>query len=84
MPLAAYSEMWSPDRVRVNLRVGGSSAEGGLGDLTMKNKCPDDAGACTVYGLADGTVLNTAAIQDKEADRVTTFLSRPLKALETL
>ena len=76
MPLSAFAESWwSPDRIRVNLRVAGSSAEGGLGDLTMKNKCPDDAGACTVYGLADGTVLNTAAIQDKEADRVTTGLS---------
>jgi len=76
MPLAAYAEMWSPDRVRVNLRVAGSSAEGGLGDLTMKNKCPGPAAAaCTAYGLADGTVLNSATIQDKEADRVTTGLS---------
>ena len=76
MPLAAYAEMWSPDRVRVNLRVAGSSAEGGLGDLTMKNKCPGPAAvACTAYGLADGTVLNSAAIQDKEADRATTGLS---------
>ena len=41
----------------------------------MKNKCPDAAGGCTLYGLADGTLLNTAAIQDKEADRVTTGLS---------
>jgi len=76
MPLAAYSEMWSPDRIRVNLRMAGSSAEGGLGDLTMKNKCPGPAAAaCTAYGLADGTVLNSATIQDKEADRVTTGLS---------
>ena len=75
MPLAAYAEMWSPDRVRLNLRVAGSSAEGGLGDLTMKNKCPDDLGGCATYVLADGTVLNTAAIQDKEADRATTGLS---------
>jgi hypothetical protein len=76
MPLAAYAEMWSPDRLRVNLRVGGSSAEGGLGDLTMKNKCPGPAAVqCTAYGLADGTVLNTAAIHDKEADRVSTGLS---------
>jgi len=76
MPLAAYSEMWSPDRIRVNLRMAGSSAEGGLGDLTMKNKCPGPAAAqCTAYGLADGTLLNTAAIHDKEADRVTTGLS---------
>ena len=76
MPLSAFAESWwSPDRIRVNLRVAGSSAEGGLGDLTMKNKCPDAAGGCTLYGLADGTLLNTAAIQDKEADRVTTGLS---------
>jgi len=77
MPLSAFAESWwSPDRVRVNLRVAGSSAEGGLGDLTMKNKCPGPAAVqCTAYGLADGTVLNTAAIQDKEADRVTTGLS---------
>ena len=77
MPLSAFAESWwSPNRVRVNLRVAGSSAEGGLGDLTMKNKCPGPAAVqCTAYGLADGTVLNTAAIQDKEADRVTTGLS---------
>ena len=76
MPIAAYAEMWSPNRIRVNLRMAGSSAEGGLGDLTMKNKCPGPAAAqCTAYGLADGTVLNTAAIQDKEADRVSTGLS---------
>jgi hypothetical protein len=77
MPLSAFAESWwSPNRVRVNLRVAGSSAEGGLGDLTMKNKCPGPAAsACTFYNIPDGTVLNTAAIQDKEADRVTTGLS---------
>jgi hypothetical protein len=77
MPLSAFAESWwSPNRVRVNLRVAGSSAEGGLGDLTMKNKCPGPAAAqCTAMGLADGTLLNTAAIQDKEADRVSTGLS---------
>ena len=77
IPLSAFAESWwSPNRVRVNLRVAGSSAEGGLGDLTMKNKCPGPAAAqCTAMGLADGTLLNTAAIQDKEADRATTGLS---------
>ena len=75
MPLAAYSEMWSPDRLRVSLRMGGSNAEGGLGDLTMNYKCPDSLSACTAYGLADGTVLASATLQDKEADRVTTGLS---------
>ena len=75
MPLSAFAEMWSPDRVRVSLRMGGSSAEGGLGDLTMNYKCPDMMSACTGYGLADGTVLASATLQDKEADRVSTGLS---------
>ena len=35
MPLAAYSEMWSPDRLRVNLRVGGSVDDGALDPGTM-------------------------------------------------
>ena len=30
MPLAAYSEMWTPDRVRVIFRVGGSVDDGAL------------------------------------------------------
>ena len=77
MPLSAFAESWwSPNRVRVNLRVAGSRAEGGLGDLTMENKCPGPAAVqCTAAGLADGTLLNTAAIQDKEADRAITGLS---------
>ena len=39
MPIAAYAEMWSPNRVRVNLRVGGSNADGGIGGKTAKIKC---------------------------------------------
>ena len=69
MPLAAYAEMWSPDRVRVNLRVGGSDAEGGLGNITGKYKCPDAGGQCTTYGIADGTVLSSMGAEDKEAER---------------
>ena len=69
MPLAAYAEMWSPDRVRVNLRVGGSDAEGGLGNITGKYKCPDAGGQCTTYGIADGTVLSSMSAEDKEAER---------------
>ena len=69
MPLAAYAEMWSPDRVRLNLRVGGSDAEGGLGDITGKYKCPDAGGLCTAYGIADGTVLTSMSAEDKEAER---------------
>jgi len=57
MPLAAYSEMWSPDRVRVNLRVGGSVDDGSLAPGTMKGKSGD-------------TVLMTAGYADKETDRV--------------
>ena len=56
MPLAAYSEMWSPDRVRVNLRVGGSVDDGALAAGTMKGKSGD-------------TVLMTAGYADKETDR---------------
>ena len=57
MPLAAYSEMWSPDRIRVNLRVGGSVDDGALAPGTMKGKSGD-------------TVLMTAGYADKETDRV--------------
>ena len=57
MPLAAYSEMWSPDRIRVNLRVGGSVDDGALAAGTMKGKSGD-------------TVLMTAGYADKEIDRV--------------
>ena len=56
MPLAAYSEMWSPDRVRVNLRVGGSVDDGALAAGTMKGKSGD-------------TVLMTAGYADKEIER---------------
>ena len=56
MPLAAYSEMWSPDRIRVNLRVGGSVDDGALAAGTMKGKSGD-------------TVLMTAGYADKEIER---------------
>jgi len=75
MPLSAFAEMWSPNRVRVNYRIGGSTAEGGYGDITAKYKCPDANGACTAYSLADGTVTNTMDAEDKESDRVNGGLS---------
>ena len=62
MPLAAYAEMWSPDRVRVNFRVGGSVDDGALAPGTMKGKSGD-------------TVLMTAGYGDKEIDRVNGGLS---------
>ena len=62
MPLAAYSEMWSPDRIRVNLRVGGSVDDGSLAPGTMKGKSGD-------------TVLMTAGYSDKETDRANGGLS---------
>ena len=71
MPLAAYAEMWSPDRIRVNLRVGGSTSEGGLGAINMKYK----SDGYTAYGIADGTALATAAAEDKESARVNSGLS---------
>ena len=57
MPLAAYSEMWSPDRVRVNFRVGGSVDDGSLDPGTMKGK-------------SGGVHLMNAGYADKETDRV--------------
>ena len=57
MPLAAYSEMWSPDRIRVNLRVGGSVDDGALAPGTMPMK-------------SGGVTLAEAGYADKEIDRV--------------
>ena len=60
MPLAAYSEMWSPDRLRVNLRVGGSVDDGSLAPGTM--------GCSTSCGAAID--MAEAGYADKETDRV--------------
>ena len=72
MPLSAFAESWwSPDRIRVNLRVGGSTSEGGLGAINMKYK----SDGYTAYGIADGIALATAAAEDKESARVNSGLS---------
>ena len=60
MPLAAYSEMWSPDRIRLNLRVGGSVDDGSLAPGTM--------GCSTTCGAAVN--MAEAGYADKETDRV--------------
>jgi len=60
LPLAAYSEMWSPDRIRVNLRVGGSVDDGALAPGTM--------GCSTSCGAAID--MAEAGYADKEIDRV--------------
>jgi len=57
MPIATYAEMWSPDRIRVNFRVGGSTADGSLAPGTMKGK-------------SGGVHLMNAGYSDKETDRV--------------
>jgi len=75
MPLSAFAEMWSPNRVRVNLKIGGSSDPGEQGAITAEAKCPDSGGNCTTYGLADGTVLASMSGEDKESERVTTGFS---------
>ena len=76
MPLSAFAESWwSPNRVRVNFRVGGSQAEGGLGAITGKYKCPDSAGLCTTYSIPDSTVLASMGAEDKESERVNGGLS---------
>ncbi len=78
MPLAAYSEMWSPDRIRVNLRVGGSNADGGIGGKGAKAKCSANAttqAGCAAYSLEDSVVLATMSLVEKEVDRTMGGLS---------
>jgi len=74
MPIAAYAEMWSPNRIRVNLRIGGSDASGGIGDKTMRSRCPDphpsgSGTGCTAAGLSSGDELANANLNDKETER---------------
>ena len=78
MPLAAYSEMWSPDRIRVNLRVGGSNADGGIGGKDAKATCAANAttqASCGAYSLEDSVVLATMTLVEKEVDRTMGGLS---------
>ena len=78
MPIAAYAEMWSPNRVRVNLRVGGSNADGGIGGKTAKVKCSSTTttvASCAATGLADSVVLSTMNLVEKEVDRTMGGLS---------
>ena len=75
MPLSAFAESWwSPNRVRVNYRIGGSSAASEQGGFTASKKCPDGA-YCVAYGLADDTVLASFEGEDKESERVDGGLS---------
>ena len=75
MPLSAFAQCWwSPNRVRENYRIGESQAEGGLGPINAKKKCPDDA-YCTPYGIEDDTVLSSMEGEDKESERVNGGLS---------
>ena len=75
MPLSAFAESWwSPNRVRVNYRIGGSSAASEQGGFTASKKCPDGA-YCTAYSLADDTVLASFKGEDKESERVDGGLS---------
>ena len=75
MPLSAFAESWwSPNRVRVNYRIGGSSAASEQGGFTAPKKCPDGA-YCTPYGIADDTVLASFEGEDKESERVDGGLS---------
>ncbi len=57
MPIVTYAEMWSPDRFRLNLRVGGSTADGSLAPGTMPGK-------------AGGVTIMEAGYSDKETARV--------------
>jgi len=62
MPMAAYAEMWSPDRVRFNYRIGGSVDDGALDPGTMKYR-------------SSGVSIAEAGYSDKETDRVMGGLS---------
>ena len=78
MPLSAFAEMWSPNRVRVNFRVGGSNADGGIGGKTAKVKCTSTnttVATCASTGLADSVVLSTMSLEEKEVDRTMGGLS---------
>jgi hypothetical protein len=79
MPLSAFAESWwSPNRVRVNLRVGGSNADGGIGGKSAKVKCSSNAvtqANCATYSLADSVVLTTMSLVEKEVDRTMGGLS---------
>ena len=75
MPLSAFAESWwSPNRVRVNYRIGGSSAASEQGAITGKKKCPDGA-YCTALSIPDDTVLASFEGEDKESERVDGGLS---------
>ena len=75
MPLSAFAESWwSPNRVRVNYRIGGSSAASEQGAITGKKKCPDGA-YCTAYSIEDDVVLASFEGEDKESERVDGGLS---------
>ena len=62
MPIAAYAEMWSPDRVRFNYRIGGSVDDGALAPGTMPAK-------------VGGVAFAEAGYADKETNRVMNGMS---------
>jgi len=62
MPIAAYAEMWSPDRVRFNYRIGGSVDDGSLAPGTMGAK-------------VSGVSIAEAGYKDTETDRVMNGMS---------
>ena len=62
MPIAAYAEMWSPNRVRVNYRIGGSVDDGALAPGTMPAK-------------VGGVSFAEAGYKDTETDRVMNGMS---------
>ena len=77
MPLSAFAESWwSPKRVRVNYKIGGSSTPGEQGAISASKKCPDGAYCGSgAYNIADDTVLASMSGEDRESERVTTGFS---------
>ena len=75
MPLSVFAQSWwSPNRVRVNYRIGGSSAASEQGAVVANKSCPDGA-YCTALSIADDTVLASMNAEDRETERVEGGLS---------
>ena len=66
MPLSAFAESWwSPDRILVNLRVGGSNADGAIGGKSAKVTCSSTTSTqagCAAYSLEHSVVLATMSL----------------------
>ena len=67
-PISILADSWyMPDRVRLNLKISGSSGDPALGTKTLKSK--SYAGTSidgSQYGISDGTVIASASAKDEK------------------